>query len=294
MRLLFVLSSTLLACASIAAPIQVVLDGSAPGGIFQGVGATSGNGPTTRLLFDYPQPQRNEILDYLFKPHYGASLQQLKVEIGSDANSTQGSELTYARSSSEHNLGRGYEWWLIEEAKRRNPNIQLIALAWNFPAWLKTANSQQTANYLVAFLEGALQKHGIAFDYVGDWPTAGTLATLGDPRWRDYRVAAQVLIDAPGYAALYGRISRATSDGVTVATHPARRPGRVCFAFDTGGMRSGSRRSRCAHGGARELSETAAAKGSPVRRRRLAALETAAQRGVPVPDRFRSIRSAPS
>ena len=43
------------------------------------IGAQSSAG-TARLLYDYPVQQRSEILDYLFKPNYGASFQHLKVE----------------------------------------------------------------------------------------------------------------------------------------------------------------------------------------------------------------------
>ena len=44
-----------------------------------GIGAMSTAG-TSRLLKDYDEPMRSEILDYLFKPNYGASFQHLKVE----------------------------------------------------------------------------------------------------------------------------------------------------------------------------------------------------------------------
>lgn len=47
-------------------------------------------GATTRLLIDYPTQQRDEVLDYLFKPNFGASLHVLKVEIGGDSQSTDG------------------------------------------------------------------------------------------------------------------------------------------------------------------------------------------------------------
>lgn len=50
----------------------------------------SGGGATSKLLVNYPEPQRSEILDYLFKPNFGAALQILKVEIGGDAQSTDG------------------------------------------------------------------------------------------------------------------------------------------------------------------------------------------------------------
>src|ERR1035438_4623811 len=70
---------------------SVVLDGNSKGRIFDGLGAASA-GASSRLLIDYPEPQRSQILDYLFKPGYGAALQHLKVEIGADVNSTDGSE----------------------------------------------------------------------------------------------------------------------------------------------------------------------------------------------------------
>ena len=31
---------------------------------------------------------------------------------------------------------RGYEWWLMREAKKRNPNIYLDALQWGVPDWI--------------------------------------------------------------------------------------------------------------------------------------------------------------
>ncbi|WSY97001.1 hypothetical protein OH809_06875 [Streptomyces sp. NBC_00873] len=40
----------------------------------------SGGGATSRLLIDYPEPQRSQVLDYPIKPGYGASLHMLKVD----------------------------------------------------------------------------------------------------------------------------------------------------------------------------------------------------------------------
>ena len=57
---------------------EIVLDGSSSGRVFDGIGALSA-GASSRLLIDYPEPQRSQILDYLFKPGYGAALQHLKV-----------------------------------------------------------------------------------------------------------------------------------------------------------------------------------------------------------------------
>jgi len=115
---------------------HVVVSGSAAGRVFDGVGGLSGGGGTSRLLWDYPSEKRDEILDYLFKPNCGASLQILKVEIGSDAISTNGAEASHMRSRTDSNYNRGYEWWLMEQAKLRNPDITLYGLEWAGPAVL--------------------------------------------------------------------------------------------------------------------------------------------------------------
>ena len=116
-------------------PAVIRIDGSAPGRVFDGLGAVSA-GASSRLLIDYPEPYRSQILDYLFKPNYGASLQHLKVEIGGDTNSTDGSEPSHMHMRSDSNFNRGYEWWLMKEARKRNPRILLDSLAWGAPGWI--------------------------------------------------------------------------------------------------------------------------------------------------------------
>ena len=61
-------------------PIRIDRDNLGPR--FDGIGALSGGGATSRLLIDYQEPYRSHILDYLFKPNFGASLQILKVRDG--------------------------------------------------------------------------------------------------------------------------------------------------------------------------------------------------------------------
>src|SRR6202007_2062446 len=104
--------------------VQVELNGDANGRVFDGLGAASA-GASSRFVIDYREPQRSQILDYLFKPGFGAALQPLKVEIGGDVNSTDGAEPSFMRTPADHNSRRGYEWWLMEEAHKRNPNIVL-------------------------------------------------------------------------------------------------------------------------------------------------------------------------
>ena len=84
-------------CGRYGQQINIVLDGNSKGRVFDGLGAVSA-GASSRLLIDYPEPQRSQILDYLFKPGYGAALQHLKVEIGADVNSTDGSEPSHMRT----------------------------------------------------------------------------------------------------------------------------------------------------------------------------------------------------
>jgi galactosylceramidase len=149
---------------------QVIsLDGSAPGKVFEGVGAVSGGGATSVLLKDYPEPQRSQILDILFKPGFAASMQTLYVEVGGDGNSTQGTEPTHMRSRTEENYSRGYEWWIMVEAKKRNPALTLDACAWSAPGWIGDGEfwSQDMADYYVKWIKGLKANYGIDLDAVG-------------------------------------------------------------------------------------------------------------------------------
>jgi len=154
-------------------PVQktaIKIDGSGKGRIFEGIGGVSA-GASSRLLIDYPEPQRSQILDYLFKPDYGASLQHLKVEVGGDTNSTDGSEPSHMHTRTDENYDRGFEWWLMTEAQKRNPKIILDALPWGAPGWIGNGKyySQDMANYIVKFIQGAKKQHGLDIEYVGIW-----------------------------------------------------------------------------------------------------------------------------
>ena len=139
---------------------------------FDGIGALSA-GASSRLLPDYGDPYRSDILDYLFLPGYGAALQILKVEIGGDAQSTEGTEASHMHVAGEENYQRGYEWWLMAEAKARNPAIQLYGLSWGFPGWVAEGGSSpltnSTVQYIVKWLLAARDVHGLTIDYIGIW-----------------------------------------------------------------------------------------------------------------------------
>ena len=59
-------------------PTTLHLDGHSAGRMFDGHGLLSA-GASSRLLRDYKEPQRSQILDYLFMPSFGASLDVIKV-----------------------------------------------------------------------------------------------------------------------------------------------------------------------------------------------------------------------
>ena len=143
----------------------VKLDGTSAGRVFDGVGAVSSGG-SSRLLQDYPRRERNQILDYLFKPGYGASLQILKVEIGGDTDATDGSEPSVERTRGDVDCDAGYEWWLMKEAQKRNPDIQFYGLEWGAPAWVGSRWSTDNVNYEVTWL-GCAKQHGFHIDYLG-------------------------------------------------------------------------------------------------------------------------------
>ena len=154
----------------------------------------------------YPEPQRSQILDYLFKPSFGAAVHILKVEIGGDAQSTEGTEASHMHTRDEERYDRGYEWsaqhshqqhiyppsihdpalivlltrvcrvtvrWIMREAKARNPELKLYGLPWGFPGWVAEGGSfgltNSTVEYVVKWLTGARTHHGLDIDYVGVW-----------------------------------------------------------------------------------------------------------------------------
>ena len=156
-----------------AATTTITVDGGQSGRTFDGIGAISGGGGNSRLLKDYPASQQSQILDYLFKPGYGANLQLLKLEIGGDANSTDGSEPSVEHSRGVINCNAGYEFWLAEQAKARNPAIGLYGLAWTAPGWINGGFwSTDTVNYLIAWL-GCAKQHGLTISYLGGWNERG-------------------------------------------------------------------------------------------------------------------------
>ena len=74
------------------------------------------------------------------------------------------------------NFDRGYEAWLMVEARRRNPAIKLYGLPWAWPGFLRGPkqssnplldNANTTADYISIWVAGMRDTHGLHMDYVG-------------------------------------------------------------------------------------------------------------------------------
>lgn len=164
------------ACAAQTDTTVIPIDGAGTGRIFDGIGALSA-GASSRLLIDYPPKQRREILDYLFKPNFGAALQINKVEIGGDANSTDGSEPSHMRTPTDQDSHRGYEWWLMVESKKRNPEVKLYALEWATPNWINPVHNDvwtdNNITYILNWLRHAKSDYGLTMNDIGGWNERG-------------------------------------------------------------------------------------------------------------------------
>ena len=93
------------------AVVSAAYDVTAEGGLgleWEGVGAISGGGATTKLLLDYDPVVASDILDYMFLPDFGLGLQMLKVEIGGDTDATEGAESSHMHTAADPgNYNRG-------------------------------------------------------------------------------------------------------------------------------------------------------------------------------------------
>jgi len=149
----------------------ICIDWKKVGRKFEGLGALSGGGGTSRLLYDYEDPYRSDILDALFAPKSGGAMHILKVEIGGDAQSTEATEASHMHTKDDENYNRGYEWWLMKEAKARNPAIKLSALSWGAPGWVGNGQffSDDNLDYHIKWLQGAKKVHSLDIDYMGIW-----------------------------------------------------------------------------------------------------------------------------
>ena len=179
--------------ASVDSAAPIVVDGAAAHHAWDGFGGLSA-GASSRLLRDYAQPQRDDILDLLYKPSHAASLKICKVEIGGDDMSTDGTEPSHMHHRDDLSCERGYELWLAKEALARNPNVATFALVWGAPGWVGNGSffSPEMWAYKIAFCDCFLEKVGRPVDFLGIW---------NERYWggTDYVVGLRAALDAAGH-----------------------------------------------------------------------------------------------
>lgn len=137
---------------------------------YRGAGMVSGNN-SSRLLLDYRQEHPKEyweILEHIFGGR-GVGVSHLKLEMGSDINSSSGTEPGVKRSAEEAaDVTRGAGYRLAADAKKINPDLTLDMLWWSEPAWIAGAEDVYDARYqwYRDTLEAAYEMFGLVFDYV--------------------------------------------------------------------------------------------------------------------------------
>lgn len=154
--------------------MKIFIDGNnaqkASNKCYYGLGMVSANN-SSRLLLDYKSenPQRYwEILNHIFSED-GIGITYLKLEMGSDINSSSGTEPSVKRFRGEKaDVTRGAGYQLACDAKKINPDLALDILWWSEPAWVTQSDDHYFARYLwyKQTLDMAFQTYGLKFDYV--------------------------------------------------------------------------------------------------------------------------------
>lgn len=159
---------------------NVTVDGNTvntdDGTVFRGLGAVTGNN-SSRLLMDYKTQNPEaywEIMNLLFKPDYGAGLTHIKIEFGSDVNSSSGTEPSIMRSEEEKaDVTRGAGFMFATDALSINPDITVDLLRWGEPKWITDAFEISTEKghearykWYKSALDAAYDTYGIKFTHL--------------------------------------------------------------------------------------------------------------------------------
>jgi len=232
--------------------------------VHDGVGAQFGKG-SARLLMDYEDEWRQEILDFLFTPGAGAGLNIALLEIGGDGQSVDGATPSHQHTAAEApKVMRGTQGWLAQQARLRNPAIKLFWLPYSFPSWLGEAPAQggagsagggaggagvtnasaglgaspfadpaRTAAYVVSYLAGLQAAYGgsganMTADAVGVWSDAAFDEAVMVP----YVISLRAALNAAGMQGT--RIVCADETSGWGCAAAAMKPGRSLFSQAVG------------------------------------------------------------
>lgn len=154
--------------------MDIIIDGSKASTVenkrYRGAGMVSGNN-SSRLLLDYKAENPDaywEILNYLFGDD-GIGINHLKLEMGSDVNSSSGTEPCIMRTETEKaDVTRGAGYQLASDALTINPDLTLDMLYWSEPLWVTNSKDVYSARYrwYKETLDSAFETYGLKFQYV--------------------------------------------------------------------------------------------------------------------------------
>lgn len=154
--------------------VKIQIDGSKANTndnfLYRGQGMISCNG-SSRLLLDYKEKSPEsyqQILEYLYGSN-GMKFTHFKVEMGSDVNTSSGTEPTTMRYEDEQaDVTRGAGFQIAADIKKINPEVTLDMLWWSEPRWVTDAEDVYAARYkwYKETLDAAYETYGLIFDYV--------------------------------------------------------------------------------------------------------------------------------
>jgi galactosylceramidase len=81
------------------------------------------------------------------------------------------------RTPDKASFTRGYAWWMLTEAKKRNPDIETYGLSESWPRWVTNGSMsmgpldmpQRSANYTTTWVKGAKDVYNLTIDWIGMW-----------------------------------------------------------------------------------------------------------------------------
>lgn len=147
-----------------------------PAAAYRGLGVVTGNN-SSRLLMDYKDKNPEayqEIMRLLFEKNYGAGLSHIKIEFGTDVNSSSGTEPSVMRSADEKaDVTRGAGFMFAADALAINPDITVDLLRWGEPKWVTDAfEESEEAGFAARYkwykstIDAAYNTYGIKFSYI--------------------------------------------------------------------------------------------------------------------------------
>lgn len=151
------------------------------------LGMVSANG-SSRLLLDYKSQNEAaywELIDQLFNKETGIGLTHIKLEFGSDVDSSSGSEPATKRTETETaDVTRGAGFQLAADIVSVYPDVSVDLLQWGEPNFAHESFYNRYRWYKET-LDAAYDTYGLKFDYVSACPNESGVDS-DNIRWIKY------------------------------------------------------------------------------------------------------------